>query len=132
MGDRLAIALGDWQQPDDEALMTNSAALVIWPPQKRITRYALDAPVGALDWVNGDKTLLLGKWDGWCRAWPLDIARTTGAGEPLPASPPHPGEAPSGSGQVQVDKDQVSAAHWSPDCPLVSKEIAELFTTRGR
>jgi hypothetical protein len=34
--------------------------------------------------------------------------------------------------ELAVEKDRVSAAHWSADCPLIPKPFADPFTTGGR
>ncbi|HJT31207.1 MAG TPA: M56 family metallopeptidase [Pirellulales bacterium] len=94
-GDRLAVALGRWSDHEQ-------ASLVIWSPDEGdvSAQHTLGDPAGALDWLANDESLLLAGWDGEGRIWRLGDA------------------APSG--WMALAKDVVSAAAWSPDCPLIS------------
>lgn len=94
-GDRLAVALGRWSDREQ-------ASLVIWSPDEGdiSAQHTLSEPAGALDWLAGDESLLLAGWDGQGRVWRLGDA------------------APSG--WMALPKEVVSAAAWSPDCPLIS------------
>jgi hypothetical protein len=96
-GDRLAVALGDWA--------SNESRLMIWTPaNNQLSEQTLTQPIGALDWLAGD-ALLLADWNGGA------TVRHLGA------------ERPERS--LAVDKDIVSAAHWSPACRLISTWQAE-------
>ncbi len=99
-GDRLAVALGRWS--DDEI-----ASLLIYSPGDRLMPepQPLAEPVGALEWLSSDDSLVLAGWDGRARVWNLSAAT------PL--------------GWFSIDKNLVSAAAWSPDCPLLSKWQAQ-------
>ncbi|HVW37238.1 MAG TPA: M56 family metallopeptidase [Pirellulales bacterium] len=98
-GDRLAIALSRWASEE-------GAALWIWSPADRQSPvvHPLIAPAGALDWLDRD-TLIVAAWDGQTQ----QVSAATG--KPL--------------GWLKLDKNSVSAAAWSPDCPLISKWQAE-------
>ena len=91
-GDRLAVALGDWA--------SNDSRLMIWTPaSNQISEQTLTQPIGALDWLTGD-ALLLADWNGGA------TVRHLGADRPEQS--------------LTVDKDIVSAAHWSPACRLIT------------
>jgi hypothetical protein len=74
---------------------------------------SLPQPVGALDWLD-DASILIGRWDGQGQVF-------------RPAT----GDVAS---PVRLDKTAVSAANWSPDCPLVplwqAQELAALEAAR--
>lgn len=92
-GDRLAVSLGRWSDH-------GQASLLIWSPEEgRASSYALGEPAGAIQWLADDASLLLAGWDGRGQIWRLTD------------------EAPSG--WLTLSKDAVSAAAWSPDCPLI-------------
>jgi bla regulator protein blaR1 len=100
--DRLAIALGSWSDRD-------RASLVIWQPSTGdiLARYLLDQPVAALNWLAGGESLMLAEWDGRARMWNLAAGANVTT--------------------LWLDKDLVSAAAWSTDCPLpTTAERAEL------
>jgi beta-lactamase regulating signal transducer with metallopeptidase domain len=99
-GDRLAIALGDFVDRENSLLL-------IWTPEEGVivTEQPLAEPAGALDWLGNDQALLVAAWSGQAIVWNI----AAGA----------PGET------WQVDKDQVSAAAWSADCPLVPTSLAD-------
>jgi WD40 repeat protein len=103
-GDRLAIALGDFVDRD-------TSLLLIWMPQESalVTEQPLAEPAGALDWFGDDRALLVAAWSGQAIVWNVNAGA--------------PGET------WQVDKDQVSSAAWSPDCPLVTKLLANQSRT---
>jgi beta-lactamase regulating signal transducer with metallopeptidase domain len=98
-GDSLAIAFGRWSDADQ-------ATLVIWSPDKDaiVLEEPLAAPAGALDWLEQGKTLVIAGWDGQAQVW--NIAA----------------ESPVWS--LQLEKNDVSAAAWSPDCPLALELLA--------
>jgi beta-lactamase regulating signal transducer with metallopeptidase domain len=95
-GDRLAVALGAWSASD-------AASLVIWAPEEDVVpveSLLLDAPAGAVQWLTDDTALLVAEWNGRARVWNLATA------EPVD--------------ELSLAKEAVSAAGWSPDCPLIS------------
>lgn len=97
-GSRLAVALGNWSSAD--------ARLLVWSLEDgAITEQSLAHPVGALDWLSAE-ALLLADWkgDAIIRLFDGDGWRD-GAGPEF---------------RLRLDKNLVSAAHWSPDCRLVS------------
>ena len=98
-GDRLAIVLSRWASDE-------GAALCVWSLEKRqsLVVHALIDPAGALDWLDRD-TLLVAAWDGQTQ----HVSAATG--KPL--------------GWLKLEKNVVSAAAWSPDCPLVAPWQAE-------
>jgi WD40 repeat protein len=91
--DRLAVSFGRWSDPDQ-------ASLAIWSPEEHliVLEEPLSFPAGALDWLDEDQRLIIAGWDGQAQVW--SIAQ----------SGPMWG--------VQLEKNDVSAAAWSPDCPL--------------
>lgn len=97
-GDRLAISFGDWSA-------RGSVQLVVWSPTDDVTLrdQSLAQAVGALDWVPSLDGLILAGWDGSARILSL------GTGEIVT--------------QFQIEKDLVSAAAWSPDCPLLNQPV---------
>lgn len=103
-GQRLAIALGDFLDRDHSLLL-------IWSPELSaiVTEQPLAEPAGALDWLGADQTLLIAAWSGQAIVW------SVGAGEPRDT--------------WQVGKDDVSAAAWSADCPLVPRLLTDQFLT---
>lgn len=98
-GDRLAIVFSRWASDED-------AVLCVWSPENRQSPVAhpLIAPAGALDWLDHD-TLLVAAWDGQTR----QVSAATG----------------KLLGWLKLEKNAVSAAAWSPNCPLVAKWQAE-------
>src|SRR5262249_22666034 len=101
--DRLVIALGSWSQQEE-------AALLFWTPGKSFTRRGLEAPAGALDWLGEGESLIIAAWGGQCQIWNVAAGKATGG--------------------LVVEKDQVSAAAWSADCPLISKWLADQLIGR--
>lgn len=101
-GDRLAVTLGSFV---DHA----NSSLLVWSPEENaiVREQRLERPAGALDWLGEDRTLVIADWSGRAIFWDIDV-----------------GEA---SGQWRVDKTLVSAAAWSPDCPLASRYLADQF-----
>jgi bla regulator protein BlaR1 len=98
-GDRVAAALGNWTK-------TSDARLLVWSPStgKVDADESLVQPLGALDWLAGD-VLLLADWNGGA------IVRHLNGGRPEQS--------------LSLEKDIVSAAHWSPDCHLLTTWQAE-------
>jgi WD40 repeat protein len=96
--DRLAISLATWNdaQPPE---------LLIWNPaaDELTHRLSLDRPAGAISWLSADSVLAAG-WDGMASVWQLDS-----------------GEVAS---RLELDKNSLSAAAWSSDCPLVPNRRA--------
>ncbi|HEX5104636.1 MAG TPA: M56 family metallopeptidase [Pirellulaceae bacterium] len=90
---RLAVGLGSYQ--------SSEGTVLLWDPRTSAepAEHWLPQPVGALNWLN-ESSLLVANWSGQCQM--LDAA----SGELSPS--------------VKLDKTLVSAAAWSPDCPLVS------------
>jgi WD40 repeat protein len=112
-GDCLAISLGPcaWLGPDLESDPEPvQTALLLWTPKEDVvSRHQLAEPVAAIDWL-GDERLVVADWKGFCRVLSLDFEEQ---GDPF----------------MLDNKDRVSASHWSPDCPLVSKAQAEQLAT---
>jgi hypothetical protein len=79
---------------------------LVWNPvADAITqRLALDKPAGALSWL-GDDSILAANWDGMASVWQI----TTG----------------EVSSRMELDKNALSAAAWSPDCPLLPRSRAQ-------
>ncbi len=98
-GDRLAAALGNWTS-------TSDARLILWSPSagKIDAEQPLAQPIGALDWLSAD-ALLLADWNGTATVHRLN--------------------AESSLASTSIAKDLVSAAHWSPDCRLITTWQAE-------
>jgi hypothetical protein len=107
LGDRLAVALGRWSGGEN-------GSLVVWslgerqPPEPQ----TLGEPVGACEWLNDGETLLLAAWNGEARLWNVAAGKSRG--------------------WFSIDKDAVSAANWSPDCPLLTPWQAEQLVRSGR
>jgi beta-lactamase regulating signal transducer with metallopeptidase domain len=101
-GDQLAISFGDFSDHDH-------AALFVWSPHSNAASFEamLDKPVAALAWLPGDKDLVTADWAGEAQVWRLEDD-----------SPPY--RISLGTNAKQV----VEAAHWSPDCPLLSAWLA--------
>jgi bla regulator protein BlaR1 len=106
-GERLAISLGgDLGEPESASLVIYDAA------DGRIqSQFALSEPAGAMAWLANDRALLLADYNGGGTLWQL-------AG----------GLALS---RVPLDKDRVSAAQWSPDCPLLPSGQIEQLVLRA-
>jgi WD40 repeat protein len=102
-GDRLAVVLGDWLDRD-------RAALLIWSPQERVilSQQSLANPAGAVEWLGQDEALIIADWNGQSSIWNLAT-----------------GEKPVN--QLTLPKDRVSAAAWSPDCPLIADWQTDQF-----
>jgi bla regulator protein BlaR1 len=92
-GQRLAVGLGYYQD--------SQGSVLIWDPSSsdQPEEFMLPQPVGALSWLS-DSSLVIADWSG--QALKFDAA----TGELTPG--------------VTVEKTLVSAANWSPDCPLVT------------
>lgn len=98
-GDRLAVSLAAWNdaaQPE----------LLVWNPvaDEVTQRLSLDRPAGAISWL-GDDSVLAAQWDGLASVWQLS------SGEVI--------------SRMELDKNALSAAAWSPDCPLVRPQRAQ-------
>jgi WD40 repeat protein len=93
-GSRLAVGLGHYQD--------GQGAVLIWDPRSTVQpdEYSLARPVGALSWHDGS-SLLVADWSGDCQVFEAATGELTPAGK--------------------VQKILVSAANWSPDCPLVTR-----------
>jgi beta-lactamase regulating signal transducer with metallopeptidase domain len=98
-GDRLAIGLGNWTEMEQGGVMVWDGKSSVKPEQ-----LSLPQPVGALDWLD-EGSILIGRWDGQGQVFQ-----------------PATGEVAS---PVRLDKTAVSAANWSPDCPLVPQWQAQ-------
>jgi WD40 repeat protein len=98
-GDRLAITFGRWSDADQ-------ASLAIWSPDAKtvVLEEPLSAPAGALDWLDQDQRLIIADWNGQAQVWSIAQGGPTWS--------------------VQLEKDDVSAAAWSPDCPLLREWTA--------
>lgn len=103
-GDRLAVTLGTF-------LDYENSSLLLWTPQENVVvrEQPLDKPAGAMDWLGADDALIVADWSGHASLSSVATGEVTG--------------------QWQVDKDLVSAAAWSPDCPLVTRYLADQFLT---
>jgi bla regulator protein blaR1 len=104
-GDQLAVALGNWTA-------TSDARLILWSPStgEIIADESLALPVGALDWLSGE-VLLLADWDGTATI-------RHESGEQLPSP-------------MNIAKDLISAAHWSPNCRLLTTWEADQLLARA-
>jgi bla regulator protein blaR1 len=91
-GERLAVGMGYFQD--------SQGGVLVWDPRSgvRPDEFSLPLPVGALSWLS-DESLLIADWSGQSQVF--DAA----TGELTPGT--------------KVQKTLVSAANWSPDCPLV-------------
>ena len=76
-----------------------------------LTEQALTEPAGAIDWLPQDDALVIASWSGQGRVW--NVATKEFIRE------------------FRLDKDAVSAAAWSPDCPLVTPWLAEQLFRRS-
>jgi len=106
VGERLAVGLGDYRD--------SAGGVLIWDPQTGVKsdEVSLPQPVGALSWLN-DASLLIADWSGQSQVF----------------------EAATGglSPGLKVQKTLVSAANWSPDCPLVTPwQVQELAQGTAR
>jgi len=100
--DRLAVSVGAWNA-------AQPAELLIWSPADDLIsrRLPLPRPAGAIAWLGGD-AVIAADWDGIASVWQLAD-----------------GELAS---RMELDKNSLSAAAWSPDCPLVPRgRVQELF-----
>jgi WD40 repeat protein len=95
LGDRLAIAFSEWSNRD-------SSSLVIWQPAEDVVDGELrfDFSIGAVDWLSHDE-IVVADWNGEAKS--IDI------------------ESGMSVGRQQLSKDTVSAAAFSPDCPLLPR-----------
>lgn len=94
-GDRLAIARSEWSNRD-------ASSLVIWQPVDDVIDADLpfDHSIGALDWLSNDE-VVVADWNGEAKY--MDI------------------ESGMAVDSQQLTKDTVSAAAFSPDCPLLPR-----------
>ena len=97
-GDRLAISLAAWND-------ASQPELLVWNPAANeiMRRFSLDRPAGAITWL-GDDSVLAANWDGMASVWRLSSGEVTS--------------------RMEIDKNALSAAAWSPDCPLVAPQRA--------
>ena len=98
-GDRLAVTVGAWTDDDH-------ASVLVWSPMEDsiLASYPLEKPAGAVEWL-ADQSLLVAAWDRSTTMWDLTTGRPSRA--------------------FEIDKDQVSASHWSPNCPLISSRLSD-------
>jgi beta-lactamase regulating signal transducer with metallopeptidase domain len=104
-GERLAVGLGDYRD--------SQGALVIWDPRSNTLsdEFSLPRPVGALSWLDSS-SLLIADWSGQTQVFDIATGELTLS--------------------KKVQKTLVSAANWSPDCPLVTRfEAQELAQAQG-
>lgn len=96
--DRLAVSLAAWNDAEPE--------LLVWhPADDEVThRLPLARPAGALAWL-GNGSVIVADWDGMASVWQLET-----------------GEIVS---RMELDKNSLSAAAWSPDCPLLPRRRAQ-------
>ena len=98
-GDRLAISVTGWNDSaQPELLVWNLAA------EEMEQRLALERPAGALAWLGKD-SILVANWDGMASVWQLSRGEV--------------------SSRMELDKNALSAAAWSPDCPLLPRQRAQ-------
>lgn len=105
-GSRLAVGLGDYRD--------SQGGVLIWDPNSsdRPDEVSLPRPVGALSWLN-DASLLVADWSGQTQVFDAATSELT----------------PS----LKIQKALVSAANWSPDCPLVTSwQILDLAQGSAR
>ena len=100
--------------PDYRDYRDSAGGVLIWDPQTGVKsdEVSLPQPVGALSWLN-DASLLIADWSGQSQVF----------------------EAATGglSPGLKVQKTLVSAANWSPDCPLVTPwQVQELAQGTAR
>jgi len=102
----LAIAAGAWSQGEN-------ATLYLWSPTEDLvlTEQTLTEPAGAIDWLPQDDALVIASWSGQGRIW--NVATKEFIRE------------------IRLEKDAVSAAAWSADCPLVTPWLAEQLSNRA-
>jgi beta-lactamase regulating signal transducer with metallopeptidase domain len=98
-GDRLAISVTGWNE-------TFQPALLVWSSvaDKITQRLSLDRPAGAIAWLGGD-SVLIANWDGMASVRQLTSGEVTS--------------------RIELDKNALSAAAWSPDCPLLPRQRAQ-------
>ncbi|MBC7856644.1 MAG: hypothetical protein IAF94_24710 [Pirellulaceae bacterium] len=99
-GDQLAIAAGNWSQGE-------LATLYLWSPieDNVLAEQTLAEPAGAIDWLDPNDSLVIASWSGQARIW--NVATREFIRE------------------IRLEKDAISAAAWSPDCPLVTPWLAD-------
>ena len=105
-GDKLAIAAGAWSQGEN-------ATLYLWSPTDDLvlSEQTLTEPAGAIDWLPQDDALIIASWSGHGRIWNVATKEFIR--------------------DIRLEKDAVSAAAWSPDCPLVTSWLAEQLSGRA-
>jgi beta-lactamase regulating signal transducer with metallopeptidase domain len=93
--DRLAISVAAWNEAEGPELL-------VWSlEQEKITqRLQLDRPAGVISWLSGDSIMSAG-WDAVASIWELSTGEVTA--------------------RLELDKNALSAAAWSPDCPLTPR-----------
>jgi WD40 repeat protein len=92
-GNRLAISLGDLREPELATLLFCES-----DDGRVLAQHALAEPAGAIDWTAGDRAILVADWSGAAVVWRISDGLVLA--------------------QRPLDKRVVSAANWSPDCPL--------------
>jgi bla regulator protein blaR1 len=104
-GDRLAIAFSEWSNRD-------ASLLAVWYPATNVVKkeLRLEHSIGAIDWLNNDE-MVVADWDGDTKF--IDI------------------EAGILVGSQRLGKDTISAAAFSPDCPLLPRWQAGPVALRG-
>jgi beta-lactamase regulating signal transducer with metallopeptidase domain len=91
--DRLAIGYGGWSDGEQ-------ASLAVWSPEEGAPtlELPLSQPAGAVEWLEQNDTLAIASWSGQTQVWSLNTSQPVW--------------------QMQLDKDVVSSAAWSPNCTL--------------
>jgi WD40 repeat protein len=106
-GRLLAISLGgDLGEAESASLVIVNAA------DGRVqSQFALSEPAGAMAWLAGDRALLVADYEGGGTVWRLADGQVLS--------------------RVSLGKDRVSAAQWSPDCPLLPSSQFEQLVVRA-
>jgi hypothetical protein len=86
--------------------------MAIWSPEEDavVLEAPLSQPAGAVEWLEQDQSLVIASWNGQAQVWSL------GAGQPV--------------WQMQLEKDVVSAAAWSPNCTLGVAWLAQPVSSK--
>lgn len=105
-GGRLAVSLGDLREPEAATLIICAA-----DDGRILGQHALAEPAGAIDWTAGDRAILVADWSGAAAVWRVSDGLVLA--------------------QLPLDKKTVSAANWSPDCPLTTRDVTEQLFVRA-